>query len=163
MRSARNASAIGWNQLGQLDSPLDVRLTFAASGGDRRRRVGGVFQLQQGTEAERLLQRMNVLALQIFNALRFDGGGIGQCDHAHRDGIEGGEFGGTQAPCSCDHFVFALLQLAHQKGRENALALEAGGKFLQPFFAETAAGIGGRLNQRGNRQVAVFGNGVGVC
>jgi hypothetical protein len=80
--------------------------------------------------------------LEIFNALRFDGGGIRQRDHPHRNGIKRGEFGGTQAPRSRNYLEFAFLQLAHQKGCENALALEAGGKLLQSFFVETAARVG---------------------
>ncbi len=153
----------GWDQLGQFDAPLHIGFALSGAGGNRRQSVGGIVQIQQGTEAERLLQRMNVLALQVFDDLRFDGLGIGQCDHAHRDGIERGEFGGTQPPRPGDDLVFLLFQLAHQKRRENALALEALCQLPEVVFVEAAARVGGRLHQHADGQVAVFVDGDVVC
>ena len=68
--------------LGEPDPPVDVRLAFARPGRDAGDGVSGLSEFEQRPESESFLQWVDVLALQIFNALGFDCLGIGQLDYA---------------------------------------------------------------------------------
>ncbi len=70
---------------------------------------------------------MNVLALQVLNALGLDGLGIGQLDDADGKFFELRQFRRSQATCPGDNLVLAFLQFAYQKRCQNPLRLEAGG------------------------------------
>ena len=72
------------------------------------------------------LLAVDVLALQVFDALRFDCLSIAEFNDANRNTFEFREFSCSEAARSCNYFIFRFVQFANQERRENALALEAG-------------------------------------
>ena len=88
---------------------------------------------------------MDVLALQILNALCLDCLRIRQL---HDSDWKAGEFrksGGSQATCSGDNFVLPSFQFPYQKRCQNTLRLEAGWLLCRWSFCG-----GGRQTARGN-------------
>jgi hypothetical protein len=85
---------------------------------------------------------VDVLALQVLNALRLDCLGIGQLDYADGKFFEFCQFRRSQATCPGYNFVLAFLQFAYQKRGQNPLRLEAGSQFFKAFFIKSFAGIG---------------------
>ena len=70
---------------------------------------------------------MDVLALQVLNALGLDCLGIGQLDYADGKFFEFRQFRRSEATCPGYNLVLAFLQFAYQKRGQNPLRLEAGG------------------------------------
>ena len=70
---------------------------------------------------------MDVLALQVLDALGLDGLRIRQLDHADGKFFEFRQFRRSEATCPGDNLVLAFLQFAYQKRGQNPLRLEAGG------------------------------------
>ncbi len=64
---------------------------------------------------------MDVLALQVLNALRLDCFGIRQLDYADGKFFEFGQLRGSQATCPGYNLVLAFLQFAYQKRGQNPL------------------------------------------
>ena len=65
------------------------------------------------------------------------------CCLCFRDCGNGWNFGdlrGTESPCSGDDLKASLGERSYKKGRENALATDAGGKFLESRIFENAGG-----------------------
>ena len=56
---------------------------------------------------------MDVLALQVLNALRLDGLGIGQLNYADGKFVEFRQFRCSEATCPGYNFVLAFLQFAY--------------------------------------------------
>ena len=69
---------------------------------------------------------MDVLALQVLNALGFDGLGICQLDYADGKFFEFRQFRRSQTTCPGDYLIFAFPQFAYQKRGQNPLRFEAG-------------------------------------
>ena len=96
---------------------------------------------------------MDVLALQVLNALGLDCLGIGQFDYADGKFFEFRQFRCSEATCSGNDFVLAFLQFAYQKRGQNPLRLEAGGQFfrllasnrLRGLVADSASAVMGTL------------------
>jgi hypothetical protein len=107
-------------------------------------------EFEQRPESESFLQWVDVLALQIFNALGFDGLRVREFDDADGKVFEFRDAGGPQTTRSGYDFVFAFLQFAHQQGRENALCFETSGQFFQGSLIEPFAWIRARLDQCGD-------------
>ena len=99
---------------------------------------------------------MDVLALQVLNALGLDCLRIRQLDYADGKFFEFRQFRRSQATCPGDNFVLAFLQFAYQKRGENPLGLEAGGQFFEALWIKSLAGIGGGLRKRGDGNAAIF-------
>jgi len=96
--------------------------------------LNGVFRLvkiEQGAESLRFLQRVNVAALQVFDKLRLQCLSVGEVDDTDWDGIGVGKLGGAVASGSGDNLEAALGQWPHKQGRENALAADACGQFIE--------------------------------
>ena len=72
-------------------------------------------KFQKRLEAERFLHRVNILALQVLNALRLDCLCIGQFDDSNRNARQFGEFGRSEAACSGNDFILVLFRLAYQE------------------------------------------------
>ena len=73
----------GRYEVSQFQTTVNIRLALSRSwqqGGDGVR----LAKFQKRLEAESFLQRVDVLALQVLNALRLDCLGIGQFDYANR-------------------------------------------------------------------------------
>src|SRR5437868_3602001 len=119
--------------------------------------VVGFSEFQKRFEAECLFQRVNVLALQVFDALRFDCLSIAEFDDTNRNTFEFGQFGRSEAARACDHLIIAFVQFANQKRREYALALEAGCEFTETAFIKSLAWVARRLNESRHWHIAVFG------
>ena len=85
---------------------------------------------------------MNVLALQVLNALGLDCLRIRQLDYADGKFFEFRQFRRSQATCPGDNLVLAFLQFAYQKRGENPLRLETGGQFFKALCIKAFAGIG---------------------
>ena len=111
--------------------------------------VVGFSEFQKRFEAECLFESVYVLALQVFDALRFDCRSIRQFDDAHRHVFEFCEFGCSQTPRSGYHFIFAFVQFAYQERCENALRFEAGCQFAEAIFVKALTRIAGRLGESG--------------
>ena len=93
---------------------------------------------------------MDVLTLEIFNALGFDRLRVREFDDADGKVFEFRDAGGPQTTRSGYDLVFAFLQFAHQQGRENALRFETRGQFFQSSLIEAFAWIRARLDQCGD-------------
>lgn len=87
--------------------------------------VVGFPEFQERFETQSFFQRVNVLALQVLDALGFDGLCVAQFDDTNGDFFEFCEFGGSEAASPGDHFVLTFVQFAHQERCQNALRLEA--------------------------------------
>jgi hypothetical protein len=70
---------------------------------------------------------VDVLALQVLNALRLDCLGIRQLDYADGKFFEFRQFRRSEATCPGDDFIFTFLQFAYQQRGQNPLRFEAGG------------------------------------
>ena len=81
-----------------------------------------------------------------------------------RTGTVGG-FGhlrGAIASGSGDNLEALVGERPHKQGRENALAADALGQFLEGGILKDAARVGGGLGEDGEGKVAVFSRGVRV-
>ena len=108
---------------------------------------------------------MNVAALKVFNQLGLQHFDIGHILDADRDGRRFGNLRGAVTPCAEDDLEAALTGRPHQQGRENALAADGFGQFLQGVLLEETAWVGGGLGKHRKGKVAVLGgigNGGGV-
>ena len=85
---------------------------------------------------------MDVLALQVLNALRLNGLSIRQLDYADGKFFEFRQFRCSETTCPGYNFVLAFFQFAYQKGGQNPLRLEAGGQFFEALGIKSLAGIG---------------------
>ena len=101
---------------------MDICLAFARTCRNVRD-VVGFPEFQKRFEAECLFQRVNVLALQVFDALRFDCLRIAEFDDANRNTFEFRQFGRSEAARACDHLISGFVQFANQERRENALVV----------------------------------------
>ena len=84
---------------------------------------------------------MDVLALQVLNALGLDCLGIRQLDDSDGKFFEFRQFRRSEATCPGYNLVLAFLQFAYQKRGQNPLRLEAGGQFFKAFCIKAFAGI----------------------
>jgi hypothetical protein len=69
---------------------------------------------------------VDVLALQVLNALRLDCLRIRELDYADREFFEFRQFRRSEATCPGYNLVLAFLQFAYQKRGQNPLRLKAG-------------------------------------
>ena len=123
---------------------------FAGPGCNAGNAVGGFSEFKQCPETQSFLKRVDVLTLEIFNALGFDRFRVREFDDADGKVFEFRDAGGPQTTRSGYDFVFAFLQFAHQQGRENALRLETRGQFFQSNLIESFPWIRARLDQGGD-------------
>ena len=72
----------GRYEVSESDTTVDIRLALASTLGDDGDGVGRLSEFQERLETQSFLKRVDVLALQVLNALRLDGLGIGQLDYA---------------------------------------------------------------------------------
>jgi hypothetical protein len=86
---------------------------------------------------------VDVLALQVLNALGLDCLGIRQLDHADGKFFEFCQFRRSQATCAGYNLVLAFFQFAYQKGGQNPLRLKASCEFFKALSVKSFAGIGG--------------------
>src|SRR6185437_2486062 len=119
--------------------------------------VVGFSQFQKRFEAESLFQSVYVLALQVFDALRFDCLSIAEFDHANRNTFKFRKFSRSEAAPACDHLIIAFVQFANQERREYALTLEAGCEFTETAFVKSLAWVAGQLDESRHWYIAVFG------
>src|SRR5208282_1412701 len=120
----RSRLSHGRDEGGEPDPAVDVRLAFGRPGRDAGDGVGGFSEFKQCPETQSFLKRVDVLTLEIFNALGFDRFRVREFDDADGKVFEFRDAGGPQTTRSGYDFVFAFVQFAHQQGRENALRLE---------------------------------------
>ena len=124
------------DEVGKPNSAVNVRLAFRGPGCNGGNAVGGFSEFKQCPETQSFLKRVDVLTLEIFNALGFDRLRICEFDDADGKVFKFRDAGGPQTTRSGYDFVFAFLQFAHQQGRENALRLETRGLLCRsPFCA----------------------------
>ena len=96
---------------------------------------------------------MDVLALQVLNALGLDCLGIRQLDYADGKFFEFRQFRRSEATCPGDDLVLAFLQFAYQKRGQNPLRLKLaasssrlfGSKRLRGLVADSASAVMGTL------------------
>jgi len=85
---------------------------------------------------------VDVLALEILNALCLDCLRIRQLDHADGKFFEFRQFRRSEATRSGYNLVLAFLQFAYQKRGQNPLGLEAGCQLFEALRIKAFAGIG---------------------
>ena len=149
-------------KLGQFQSSSDKRGRLSRAGGDLLDGVFWLLQGKQGAESLRLLHRVNVAALEVFNQLRLQHLGIGEVDDANGHGCGFCHLRGAVTPRSCNDLEALLVQRSHKQGRENPLCADTVCQFLQGCILEDMARVGGGLGKDGEGKVAVLGCGVGV-
>ena len=121
----------GGGEFGQLDALSAIGGRFSRL---RRDLLNGVFRLvkiEKSAESLRFLQRVNVAALQVFDKLRLQCLSVGKVDDTDGHGFRLGKLGGAVASGSGDNLEAALGQWPHKQGRENALAADACGQFIE--------------------------------
>ena len=149
-------------KLGQFQSSSDKRGRFARAGGDLLDGVFRLLQVEKSAESLRLLHRVNVAALEVFNQLRLQRLGIGEVDDADGHGCGLGHLRGAVTPRSGDDLEALLGEWPHKQGRKNPLGADAVGQFLQGCILEDVARVGGGLGKDVEGKVAVLGCGVRV-
>ena len=80
------------DEVSESDTTVDIRLALASAGRDGGDGVSRFSEFQEGFETQSFLQRVDVLALQVLNALGLDCLGIGQLDYADRKFFEFRQF-----------------------------------------------------------------------
>ncbi len=142
-----------WDKIGEPNPAIDVRLTFRGPGCNGGNAVDGFSEFKQSPETQSFLKRVDVLTLEIFDALGFDGLRVREFDDADGNVFEFRDAGGPQTTRSRYDFVFAFLQFAYQQGRENALRFETRGFLCRSSFCgrgrQTARGNGRFTFQKG--------------
>ena len=113
----------GGGKLNQSQSRCDVCGILANLGADLFDAVLRLLKPHQGGEALRLVERMHVTALEVFNDAGFKRLGVGQFDDADRRGFESGQLRRTVAPRS-GHDLEVMVHGPHDKRRENALRFD---------------------------------------
>ena len=103
----------GRYQVSESKTTVDVRLALASARGDDGDGVGRFTEFQERFETQSFLQRVNVLPLQVLNALGLDGLGIRQFDDADRKFFEFRQLRRSEATCPGNNFVFAFPQFAY--------------------------------------------------
>ena len=92
----------------------------------------------QALQALSLLQRIEVLALDVFNERHGCGSLVGHIPHQHRNRLQTGQTRGAKAPFASNDLVFAsvvaLGELPHQNGLHDALRLDGLGQLVQRPF-----------------------------
>ena len=106
----------GWNEVGEPDSAVNVRLAFRGPGGNAGNAVGGFSEFKQCPETQSFLKRVDVLTLEIFNALGFDRFRVREFDDADGKVFEFRDAGGPQTTRSGYDLVFAFLQFRAPAG-----------------------------------------------
>src|ERR1700733_8647065 len=130
-------------QLSQLQARGDVSGRLTDLGGNLLDAVFRFFQVEQCFKAPRLLQRMHVAALEVFDELRFQYLRVGHLADFDWDNFFPRDLRGTETLRSEDDFI-ALVFGSHKQGCENSLRVDAAGKLFQKRLIEDAARVGGR-------------------
>ena len=103
----------GRYEVSESNTTVDIRLALASAGCDGGDGVGRLSEFQEGLETQSFLKRVDVLALQVLNALSLDCLGIGQLDYADGKFFEFRQFRRSQATCPGYNFILALFQFAY--------------------------------------------------
>ena len=120
------------------------------------RDVIGCSEFQERFETKSLFERVDVLALQVLNALGFDCLSIAELDNAYRNVLEFCDFRRSQTARSGDHFILAFVQFTHQERCQNALRLEAGCQFAETRLIEPLPWIARRLGKGRHGYISIF-------
>ena len=111
---------------------------FAALGRDL---LHCVIKVQERNVAVRLVQRVNIAPLQVFNDAGFECLRVGEFHDAHGNGIESGQLRRTVAPRPGYDLVAVTLG-PNQQGREHALGSDGLCQFVERRFVKCAARVG---------------------
>ena len=141
-----------------LSAGGDIGRTLAGLCGDLLDAVLRLIQIEKSAEALRLFEGMYVAPLQVFNQLRFECLGIGEVDDADGNGGNLGDLRGAKTSRPGDDLEALFGERPNEKRREHALTADAVGQFLESRIFKDAAGIGLRLVEKRERDVAVFGS-----
>jgi hypothetical protein len=135
----------GRGKVGQLQPLGDVRWRLARLGGNLLDAVLRFLQVQQRFEALRFFHRVNIAALEVFNQLRLQHFGIGHVLDADGHGCGLSHPRGAVTPRSEDNLEADLISGTDKQRREDALAADGVGQFLQARLLEVTARVGGGL------------------
>jgi hypothetical protein len=115
----------GRYEVSQSNTTVNVSLAFSRAGRDTRDSIDRLSEFQKRFETQSFLKRVNVLALEIFNALALDGLGIRQLDYADGKFFEFRQFRRSQATCpgyNLGHSVLTITLANTLRHREVAQA-----------------------------------------
>ncbi len=144
------------DQLGEPEPLRSVAGCFADLGRNLLDTVARLLQIEQSAEALRLLQRVDISALQVFDQLGLQRFGIGKVDDADRNGLRFVKLGCAKASRPGDDLEALLGQRTNEQRREDTLHPDALGKFLQGAILEMAARVAGRFVEKRERKIAVL-------
>ena len=135
--------------------------------------AGHVVAVDQQLNAARLVQRVEVVAVQVFNQLHDHGGGVVGVFHQHGHIAQPGNAGGRKTALTRNDLVRGMArglvfkrvlqalggQAAHQDGLQHAIELHGGGHGVQiVVFNDLPVGLA--AGQRGDGQGVVDARGL---
>ena len=130
---------VGLHVLGQGEQPLVVRDRRAVLADGLRNLLLRPFQLVgQPAVGARFLDRVEVLALDVFDQRQLQPLFIGNVAHDHRDLQQPGAQRGAPAPFAGHDLVLALLAAAHHDRLEDPGLLDRCGQRVEPLFIHVA-------------------------
>jgi hypothetical protein len=128
------------HRLGEVQQAQQV-----AGGGTRaadgvgRLLVGHAEFVDEALDAHRLLERVEVLALDVLDERHGERGLVGNLAHQHRHFVQAGELRSAPAPFAGDDLVAAAVDRAHQDRLHDALRLDRGGQLVQRLLVHVRA------------------------
>jgi hypothetical protein len=117
--------------------------------------VRGPFAFAQSAKALRFLERVDVEPKEILNDLRFEGFLVRESGDANGNLPQARSLRDAVAPCARYDLEMAVLT-PHQKRRENPLATNAFGQFLQLLLVKCLSRVGHGFDQLRNRNADVL-------
>jgi hypothetical protein len=112
--------------------------------------------VQYETQSLRFFERVNVAALQIFDQLRLKCLSVGQMNDADRHSLGLGKMRGAVAARSGNDLKAVFGDGPDEQGRQNALAADGVGQFLEGGIVKDAARVGLGFFERSEWHIAVF-------
>ena len=113
----------------------------------RRRILRHTEVVDQRSEALRLFNRVQILALEVFDHRQLHHGLIVRLNHHRRNGLQSGAACGTPAALPCDNLIVSVFRGTHRDRRQNTVQTDAVLQLLQGlFFKDTARLCAVRLN-----------------
>ena len=143
-------------KLGQAKARSNIPGALAAFGRDEFDGILRLLKAQERGEALRLVKRMHVLTLEVFDKLRLQYLSVGHLADAYRHGLFLSHRRATIPAFSENDLKTALRAGANQQRLQYAVFTDAGGEFLHRIFVECLAWVSGGYNQPIERQVAVL-------
>ena len=128
------------SKLCQVEASRNIRRAFAALGSDLLDGQRRPAEAHQGGETLRLIEWVNITALEILDNARLQSLGVAQFNDARRSGLQAGHLRGPESPGACDDLEVLAGGADHQRCK-NPVRLDALGQFGERSQVKLAARV----------------------